>query len=416
VLDFAKTLKKSADDSMLKVEELVEKTKDIDAEWKKGMDTLDAEGDASTARYEAEMKNLDDLRSAKEQQLQYEKDMAAQKKYLAEQAYNSQKPGTPSNPKGTDPLGGGSGAAAKAASEAQQRLDALVKSLQNETEVENAHYAESLAILDQAEANKIASIMPYHELRERLEADHMKKLNEIVRDGEEEMSAIRGLNAFLGVKIQETAGSMEIEAQAKTFKGLIDDAAEHSKAFFEMKKALALATALIDAPKAVLASFAFGSEIGGPVVGAIFGGIAAAAVGVQVASIASAQYTAAKAMGGNVFAGGAYKVNEQGPELLSTGGEDFLMMGSKGGKITPNHMLGGGSGGEAAPVNVIINNFTDAKATVREKDGVDGKTIEIILKHVDSALAGNIIEGKGKIPRAIQQTYRLGRGNRAKAS
>jgi hypothetical protein len=258
--------------------------------------------------------------------------------------------------------------------------------------------------------------MPYHELRERIEADHMKKLNEIVRDGEEEMSAIRGLNAFLGVKIQETAGSMEIEAQAKTFKGLIDDAAEHSKAFFEMKKALALATALIDAPKAVLASFAFGSEIGGPVVGAIFGGIAAAAVGVQVASIASAQYTAAKAMGGNVFAGGAYKVNEQGPELLSTGGEDFLMMGSKGGKITPNHMLGGGSGGEAAPVNVIINNFTDAKATVREKDGVDGKTIEIILKHVDSALAGNIIEGKGKIPRAIQQTYRLGRGNRAKAS
>jgi tape measure domain-containing protein len=307
--------------------------------------------------------------------------------------------------------GSGGGGSSKATNDFQQRLDSLTKALQTETELENNHYAESLAILNQAEANKVASILPYHELRERLEEEHMKKLRDIVRDGEEEMASIKGWNAFLGVKLQEKAGDMEIDAQAKTFKGLIDDAAEHSRVFFEMKKALALATALIDAPKAVLASFAFGSEIGGPVVGAIFGGIAAAAVGVQVASIASAQYTGAKAMGGNVFAGQKYKVNEQGPEMLSSGGEDFLLMGSKGGHITPNNKLG--SGGDSGS-NVVINiqNYSGASVTTKETNGVDGKTIDIILKQVDAHMADNIHNARGSTAKAIERTYNLNRGRK----
>lgn len=50
-----------------------------------------------------------------------------------------------------------------------------------------------------------------------------------------------------------------------------------------------------------------------------------------------------KASGGAVAAGGMYQVNERGPELLSVGGRDFLMMGSQGGTVTPNSRLGGGS-------------------------------------------------------------------------
>jgi len=58
------------------------------------------------------------------------------------------------------------------------------------------------------------------------------------------------------------------------------------------------------------------------------------------------------AVGGNPKAGMFYEVNERGPEMLSYGGRDFLMMGNQGGKITPNHMLGGGGGNVN---NVTIN-------------------------------------------------------------
>jgi hypothetical protein len=55
-----------------------------------------------------------------------------------------------------------------------------------------------------------------------------------------------------------------------------------------------------------------------------------------------------RAAGGSVAAGGMYRVNEQGPELLDVNGKQFLMMGGRGGSVTPNHDLGG----------TTINNFT----------------------------------------------------------
>lgn len=54
-----------------------------------------------------------------------------------------------------------------------------------------------------------------------------------------------------------------------------------------------------------------------------------------------------RAGGGSVAAGTFYEVNERGPELLTTGGRTFLMMGSGGGTVTP---AGAGSASAAAPV------------------------------------------------------------------
>jgi hypothetical protein len=48
-----------------------------------------------------------------------------------------------------------------------------------------------------------------------------------------------------------------------------------------------------------------------------------------------------KATGGSVSAGMMYPVNEQGPELLDVNGKQMLMMGSRGGRVTPNSQLGG---------------------------------------------------------------------------
>lgn len=60
-----------------------------------------------------------------------------------------------------------------------------------------------------------------------------------------------------------------------------------------------------------------------------------------------------KASGGTVSAGSLYRVNENGPELLTVAGKDFLMMGSQGGTVTPNSKLGG----------TTINNYTSVQPT-----------------------------------------------------
>lgn len=50
----------------------------------------------------------------------------------------------------------------------------------------------------------------------------------------------------------------------------------------------------------------------------------------------------ARELGGPVSAGGMYRVNEKGPELLEVAGKQYLMMGSQGGKVESNPSKGGG--------------------------------------------------------------------------
>jgi len=54
-----------------------------------------------------------------------------------------------------------------------------------------------------------------------------------------------------------------------------------------------------------------------------------------------AAFAGARANGGPVNALGLYRVNEQGPEVLTVGNEDFLMMGNRAGRVTANDQIGG---------------------------------------------------------------------------
>jgi lambda family phage tail tape measure protein len=60
-----------------------------------------------------------------------------------------------------------------------------------------------------------------------------------------------------------------------------------------------------------------GSGSGGAVVGSMFGSFGLAG-------------------GGRAAAGSLHEVNEEGPEILTMGGRDFLMMGSRAGNVVPN--------------------------------------------------------------------------------
>ena len=62
-----------------------------------------------------------------------------------------------------------------------------------------------------------------------------------------------------------------------------------------------------------------------------------------------------RASGGPVQPGKLYRVNEQGPELFkAANGDQFLMTGTQGGSVIPNHAMRGGSG---QTVNVNINGY-----------------------------------------------------------
>jgi len=79
-----------------------------------------------------------------------------------------------------------------------------------------------------------------------------------------------------------------------------------------------------------------------PLMNALFGGFS----GFQILPAffgAGAAAPTGRASGGNAAAGAVHRVNERGPELLSVGGSDFLMMGSRSGYVTGNDKLGGGN-------------------------------------------------------------------------
>jgi hypothetical protein len=89
-----------------------------------------------------------------------------------------------------------------------------------------------------------------------------------------------------------------------------------SKTLFNIGKAAAIANAVIKAKESVVSAYAFGSSIGGPVLGAVFGGVAAAAQAANIASIASQSYGG---KGGGVSSAGGSVPVPRSSETVGTG-------------------------------------------------------------------------------------------------
>lgn len=83
--------------------------------------------------------------------------------------------------------------------------------------------------------------------------------------------------------------------------------------------------------------------------------------GFDWASLIGMFFGGGKASGGPVSPGMFYRVNENGPEMLSVSGKDYLMMGSNSGVVTPNSGRSGGG-------SQIIQNFINPVMADRETD------------------------------------------------
>lgn len=125
------------------------------------------------------------------------------------------------------------------------------------------------------------------------------------------------------------AGGIE-GALTSAFSGSADGA----KQLFATIKAEAMQMLVI---KPIMQQIFGGGSGGGNLLGSLVGAI-------------GATFGGARASGGSVSAGSMYEVNELGPELLSTGGRDYLMMGGEGGYVTP--ITPGAASGGGGPVTI----------------------------------------------------------------
>jgi len=377
----AEEWQKTAEKSAAAIDKLTKKQEEQKDTTKGMLDLLDDEKDAAVGLYEEEIKWMNSAakereRIFKEKQAQRGADEAAAKAaFDAEQAREAADPAVKTKSKGRSGSSKGSVAKEKIDNtlrEAQQRFAALEQSLMSELDLEQRYHQESLDSLNQAEALQLDSIIPFHELRERLERDHQEALMAIERERLDK----------------------RLSAWGNFFGNLSSLQESESKKMAAIGKAAAMTQVLIDTARAAMSSYAYGASIGGPYLGLAFAAAAGVAGGAQLAAIRSA-----KATGGEVGMGGAYRVNEQGPEMLSTGGQDFLMMGSQGGHITPNSDIGKGSGG-GVEIKVNVINLPGQTATV-EKNGEREITIRMAVNQTKQEITSEARTGNGVVVPAI---------------
>lgn len=180
-----------------------------------------------------------------------------------------------------------------------------------------------LAIINEFQSKAIESYRSYYGSLDALSKDWQK-----------------GASEALANYATEAANSAKLAEQAfgSAFKGLEDALVEFVKTGKLDFKSLA------DSIIADIARIVIKQQITGPLASVLGGLFSGGNFGSGLTAAGTSDLTSiiGRASGGPVSAGGLYRVNENGPELLDVNGKQYLMMGNRGGMVTPNGDVGGG--------------------------------------------------------------------------
>lgn len=180
----------------------------------------------------------------------------------------------------------------------------------------------------------------YMLLEQDLALKHMDELARIRGDGMKKMQ-----------DITTQSWSEQLSTISTKMGEMTAAAASGSKAMFNINKVAAIANALLKARESVTNAYAFGSKLGGPVLGATFAGVAAAATLAQVNSIRSQQFGG----GGSVSAGTAGTVAATAPTQSAAAG------GSGGGQTITIQGVNSGDIFSGDAVRTLIDKLIDAQ-------------------------------------------------------
>lgn len=199
---------------------------------------------------------------------------------------------------------------------------------------------------------------------------------------------------FAQAAIVVDAGANMFDQLGQAVKGFAGESSDAYKAMFAASKAFAIAESIIKIQQGVAnaLSLPWPANL-----------VAAASVVASAANIISTiqavqlNFGGKRALGGPVTPGQSFLVGERGPEMFTP---------TRSGSIVPNDALGGGG------TKVVINNFTDARPEVTERQEGDQKVIEVTLRRFKGEIASEIRDGTGDITKAMQAGFGLKRQGR----
>ncbi len=154
----------------------------------------------------------------------------------------------------------------------------------------NKRYEEEQDLLEKALKKKAITDEEFKEASLKTEIDYQARMAEIRNQYRDELLSDEQAFAegFLGIQMNQQNRSLS--EQGASFGDAIQQAGQHNRAFFAIAKAAAIARALLAARQSVVEAYAFGTSLGGPPLGAVFAGVAAAAQAVNIAAIASTSF------------------------------------------------------------------------------------------------------------------------------
>ena len=279
-----------------------------------------------------------------------------------------------------------------------QDLEVRATMLEDQNAVElaiaNQGYADKQRALQDALDARIISQEEYNRRSKQLEERHAREVGNITTQhfAQTKASQLTMYGQVLGM-----AG--DIAGQLQT---LSEMAGKNAKGAFIAAKAIAIAQAIVYTELAAVRALAEGGAIAGIPLSTAIRALGYTSVALMTAT-AVAEYGQKYEHGGMIPAGKTGITQEAGFELVR--GPAVVTSA----RATADMLAGSGQNG-ASPVSVVVNNYTDAEATVEEREGPDGKIVEVLLRKVKGELASDIRNGGSAFARAIEATYALRRG------
>ncbi len=155
------------------------------------------------------------------------------------------------------------------------KLAALVESQLSEEEALIAQKEKEVAILNEGLAAKLVSEQDYRDMLEEIEFKHVEAMIALRRKQSQETQRTWADDAA------DVAGRIE---------EMTSSVAGGNRAMFELSKVASISKAILKSREAGSSAYAVGAVIGGPPLGAVMAGIAAAATAAQIAQLASTTY------------------------------------------------------------------------------------------------------------------------------
>lgn len=114
-----------------------------------------------------------------------------------------------------------------------------------------------------------------------------------------------------------------------------------------------------------------------------------------------------RASGGPVAGGSMYRVNELGPELLSYGGSDYLMMGGQGGYVKP---LGAADTERRGAGNItVVNQTTGRVDNVERRQLTEDDVVLIIQEHTPKVMVNQTQNANSPFSRTMSSSFNTSR-------